>query len=463
MAGIGFILKKLTQREDLLGLVDAFIRASIISAGPWILTVLTLSTIMMFGRELLPFEEAFNFQSIIIYNFCFSLVLTAPISLTTTRYLADTIYAKDVSGTPGMLFGALSLVLLIEGPIACILYFGIAKLTFLMALLAVINFLLIAIIWMVAIYLTALVAYDAVTGAFFAGLFVSLILTVLAALYGDDETMLAGFSLGMAVIIALLITQILSEYPYPFKEPYAFLGAFREYWEVALSGLFFNMAIWVDKWVMWTSPDRLHLPNNLIIYPHYDASAFMANLITIPAMAIFLIFIETEFFEKYLRFYEEIRQGATMKKIISNQEEIWSFVLHATRRLLIAQVLVAILVIGIAPTVFEAFGINFMQLGMFRMCVIGASYQILILFLSILLWYFDNRRDALLLHIFYFISNGVLTYISMELGFSFYGAGFALSAILSCLFAAYLIEREVTKLPYHTFVTHNTSLRARHT
>lgn len=463
MAGIGFILRKLTQREDLIGLVDAFIRASIISAGPWILTVITLSLIMMFGRELLPFEEAFNFQSIIIYNFCFSLVLTAPISLTTTRYLADTIYAKDVSGTPGMLFGALTLVFLIEGPLACILYFGIAKLSFLMALLAVINFLLIATIWMIAIFLTALVAYDAVTGAFFAGLVVSLVCTVFAALYGNDETMLASFSLGLAIIIALLITQILAEYPYPFKTPFLFLPAFFHYWQVALSGLFFNMAIWVDKWVMWTSPDSLHLPNNLILYPHYDASAFMANLITIPAMAIFLLFIETEFFEKYLRFYEEIRQGATMKRILSNQEEIWKFVLHATRRLLVAQILIALLIIVCAPVVFEALGINFMQLGMFRMCVVGASYQILILFLSILLWYFDNRRDALLLHIFYFISNGILTYFSMELGFSYYGSGFALSAILSCILAAYFIEREVTKLPYHTFVTHNTSLRARQT
>ncbi|EQD64568.1 hypothetical protein B1A_08796, partial [mine drainage metagenome] len=42
MAGIGFALRKLSNREDLSSIVSGFILSAIVAAGPWILTTVGL-------------------------------------------------------------------------------------------------------------------------------------------------------------------------------------------------------------------------------------------------------------------------------------------------------------------------------------------------------------------------------------------------------------------------------------
>ena len=40
MAGIGFELRKLLRRDSLLGLLQAYTYAGLISSGPWVLSIL---------------------------------------------------------------------------------------------------------------------------------------------------------------------------------------------------------------------------------------------------------------------------------------------------------------------------------------------------------------------------------------------------------------------------------------
>lgn len=439
-------------------MVEAFARASVVSAGPWIMTVITLGIVMIFGKELMPLQLALDFQSIIIYNFCFTLVLTAPLSLPSTRYLADSIYIQDVSNTPGMVTGALALVYAVQAPLAIWFYYFYANFSFFVASFAIFNGLLISTIWMLSIFVTALSDYYSVTRGFLYGMSVALILTLIGSLYRQETFMLIGFNIGLGIIVAYLAAQVLAEYPYLYRDPFAFLSSFWRYKELMLSGLIYNSAIWVDKWVMWSAPEAIRLPNNLVLYPHYDSAAFLAYLTTIPAMALFLINIETEFFEKYLRFYEEVRRGATFRKIVENQQELRRVLLIHSRNALILQITIGILVIVATPQIFKLLNINFIEEGMFDLLVVGASYQVLVLFITIILWYFDNRKKVLLLHAVYLITNFAFTWIAMGLGFTYYGLGFAASALLTFLLAAFLVEEEIKNLPYRTFVANNRSI-----
>ena len=49
MAGIGFELRKLARRDDLMGVVASLAHASVVSTGPWIMTILALASIDVFG------------------------------------------------------------------------------------------------------------------------------------------------------------------------------------------------------------------------------------------------------------------------------------------------------------------------------------------------------------------------------------------------------------------------------
>ena len=100
--------------------------------------------------------------------------------------------------------------------------------------------------------------------------------------------MLLGFSGGLAYILFLLIARVLAEYPYQVAHPFRFLSQFRQYWELALGGLLYNAAIWVDKWVMWFAPDSEVLASGMVSYPDYDTAMFLAYLSIVPSMAVFV-------------------------------------------------------------------------------------------------------------------------------------------------------------------------------
>ena len=60
MAGVGFVLRKLTARGDLLGLAQGYFHASVSSSGGWLFTILTLSAITFFGPRFATYDDLSN-------------------------------------------------------------------------------------------------------------------------------------------------------------------------------------------------------------------------------------------------------------------------------------------------------------------------------------------------------------------------------------------------------------------
>ena len=87
MAGIGFVIRKLAQRGDLTGIFMSYLYAAIISSGPWLFTIISLGLLVLIGNQLMLSDELSVFRIIIIYNFSFSLVFSAPVFMVATRYL----------------------------------------------------------------------------------------------------------------------------------------------------------------------------------------------------------------------------------------------------------------------------------------------------------------------------------------------------------------------------------------
>src|SRR6516164_2638925 len=124
MAGIGFELRKLVERDDLLGIAEGYGYAALAASGPWLFTILSLAAIFLLGAPANSPRELAIFRIIIVYNFSFSLVLTAPGAMMMTRYLADAIYARDVREVPASMLGGLLLTYGVTVPFAAFLYIG---------------------------------------------------------------------------------------------------------------------------------------------------------------------------------------------------------------------------------------------------------------------------------------------------------------------------------------------------
>lgn len=458
MAGIGFELRKLTRRDDLLGIVQGYTHSALAATGPWLITIISLSAVVLFGSSVLSAEELSTFRLIIIYNFAFSLVMTGPVVMIATRFLADSLYARDVQEAPGMLLGSLIVVVASQIVIVAPFYLLYVNLDGTTRLVAIANFFLISGVWLASAFLTALKDYNAVTGTFATGMVLSMLSTPLLARADSSAGTLIGFSSGIAFIFFALMARVFAEYPYKVAHPFEFRGYYRKYWELAASGLVYNLGIWIDKWVMWSAPESITLKSRMVSYPDYDSAMFLAYLTIVPSMAAFLLAVETDFFDQYVQFYRDIQQHATYERIQANQKEIILSILRGGRTFVILQGSICLVTILAAPQIFGLLNINFRQLGMFRIGVLGAFFHILFLGLSILISYFDLRRAALGIQTLFLVLNGGFTYMFISWGFPYYGYGYFLATLAAFIASFVVLARFIGNLPYETFVANNTSV-----
>lgn len=458
MAGIGFVLRRLAKRDDLTGLIQAYTHSALASTGPWLFTVIALTGIVLLGQQVSSPEEVFNFKIIITYNFSISLVLTAPVFIVCTRFLADHIYSHDPTPIPGMLIGAHFTILVTQLPIIIALYLFIAKLPTQLALLGAVNFIIISCIWITSTFLTALKDYKSISSAFAIGLFTALMGTAYLGRNLGAVGMVLGFTGGLSIILSLMIAKIFTEYPYPYSNPLFFLSYFTKFKLMVFGGIFFNLGIWIDKWIMWGAPDAIRAKCGLWLNPQYDAAMFLAYLSIAPAMGLFVFSIETGFYEKYLLFYRDIEHKATLANIRENHRALTRTILSSTGSVLVLQGTICLSMALVAPKIVEFLRLPFESVSILRLGLLGAAFHVFYTFVLIILSYFNSGQLILKLQILFFVLNAILTYAFMHLGKTFYGTGVVIAAIVSFFITGYFTLKFVIHLPFHTFITNNTSL-----
>lgn len=443
------------RQNDLSSIVSAYFHSAMASSGPWIVTILTLGSFFLLGRSFFSNEAYIEFRLIIMFNFSVSLVVSSPITNCSTRYLADIIYLQQPQKGAGLMIGMLYIMFGIGLPISSIYYIFFTDMHAAEKFQAILNFMLITGIWHAAVFISALKYYKAITISFVLGMLLSLFGAIKLA--GDYAMigMLAGFNVGLAYIFASLVALVFIEYPSSIEDLFKVASYLKRYWEIALGFLAYAAGLWVDKWLMWFAPESVQLPNGMRMFPDYDSAMFISYLTVIPAMALFLLSQETNFYIAYLRFYSGIQRHDNFDKIKVNHEGLIGAVGYLARNLLLLQGFICLIALILAPYIFQVLGINLVQIGMFRSGVLGAAFQILSLFAMVLLSYFDDRRGLLALQLLFLFSNAFFTYLTLHWGIAFYGYGFFAASLLTFVAAAITLERYLRALPYHTFVTQN--------
>src|SRR5260370_37357002 len=107
MAGIGFALERLYRSTSLGDRVASFAHASIVAAGPCLLSVLCIWLISATISEVEGKTTIAAFRALIIYSFALSFVVTAPIALVSARLISDMLHDLRVADISGIMLVAL--------------------------------------------------------------------------------------------------------------------------------------------------------------------------------------------------------------------------------------------------------------------------------------------------------------------------------------------------------------------
>src|SRR2546426_890753 len=107
MAGIGFALDRLYRSSSIADRMASFAHASVVAAGPCLLSVFCIWLISAFNSETEGRTTTAEFRALVIYSFALSFVVTSPIALVSARLVSDRLHDRDVGAIPGVMLAAL--------------------------------------------------------------------------------------------------------------------------------------------------------------------------------------------------------------------------------------------------------------------------------------------------------------------------------------------------------------------
>src|SRR6266849_6160613 len=429
----------------------SFAHASIVAAGPCLLSVLCIWLISATVSELEGKTTIAAFRALIIYSFALSFLVTAPIALVSARLISDKLHDLRVADIPGIMLAAFasSAVLLVAS--ATVLFGLPLDLEEAAVIAAVANCALIGLIWVACLFASVTRDYTSVT-AFFA---VGMALAVLGVTVGYNqrpslEIMLWGFNVGLAATLFGLLARIIATFPFAVSgiaaPARALARAVVVYWPIALGGLFGAIGAWVDKWVVWFSPYGTQIQYGLLHAPLYDSAMFLSYLVVIPAYAAFIIHLEVKFFRNYRLFYSSILEHATLAQIRAHGRRLRDETIASLSSITVPQLVICALVALSAPALINLLDMQFRQVGTLRLGLIGAAFQFLFITCSSLTLYFDRRMVFFALQAVFLALNAAATSALLALGPNYLGLGFLAASAVSALIAYLTLARTLYRL-----------------
>jgi len=451
MAGIGFELKRIMRHETFLSEFTAYLYSAMISSGPWLMSILCLAVLGIFrGGDNASAHELF--RSTVVYIYASSLIFSGILQLVCTRYLADQLYEQNIDNVL-TIFYTCTMMILSLGTILSGLAFWFFEISLMHKFLAVLLFLVINMIWLSMIFLSAVKDYHSVVFSFAIGSFISIILVFrLGAIIGVEGDLL-GYLIGQSVTLFWLIARLIAEFPASGFWDRGLISYFKKFWDLACIGFCFNLGIWADKFVFWTAPDSNVIVPYFRTHTLYDSPLFFSYLTIVPTLAMFMLKIETSFYDHYRKYYSKVIGKKDMANILEEKNLMIETLKESIREIFIIQGSITIICIVFTPEIIKALNFTILQAPIFRITLIGAFLNILLVINVIILFYFDQRKSVLLVTIVFLCCNSGFSFLTTRLGIQYYGYGYTYCCLFSLLTAFHQLDYKMKNLEYITFTS----------
>lgn len=445
MAGIGWKLERMLAKGTLSSTFQAYLTGVAITSAPWLLTTAVLVTLRLLARGQTSLDLA-NVELLITISYSVTLVLSAPVHVVVSRYVADRLYERRLEHIGQPLRRALAFTVLGFLAIGA----GVMALVGAPAELGIPAAMLTATIagqWLLLGAGGGMSAPAGVLGAFTIGTVTSVLAAVALerGLGLGARGYLCGFTVGQGVALLLMLVRVLRDLPPEETEvpSGALRGAFREYRLLAASALLVHAAVWIDKLCTWllagAGPARMLASASALVW-----------FAVIPAFAWIYIHVETAFYRAFRGYFGGIESGARLDELEAAAARIRNEAARLVRGAATVQLTVLALAELAAPMIVTALGLPDEAVLAVRIGLFGASLQVLTLLGLLLLYYLDLRREACIIAAAQLVSIATATLIAVSLGAP-PAIGSAVGSLVPTILAIATVRRVVSSIVPDTF------------
>jgi polysaccharide biosynthesis protein PelG len=453
MAGIGFQLKRLFREEGIIVNAKAYGYASIVTIGPMALCIF----LIIFSQFLLeamdtPFIERDRFMAATQYAFIFSQIVTGGFNMVISRYVADMTFMKKEENVLASMYGLISICLLIGGVLAFILYFQ-SPLSFYFKLFSYLFFCELIIIWVQSMYVSALKDYMRIVKSFLWGVSIAAVLlfiTVKFLHYNHATALFICLDIGFLVIIMMFLKNIKGFFRINNFSYFDFIIYIERFPLLLLTGLLYNIGLYGHNIIVWKiSSLQMEVDHTFLIAPYYDVPVFYAYLTMLPAMVIFMVSVETSFYEAYKLYYQRILEGFSLQDILIAKRNMFEIIEVELKFLTEVQLFVTITTLAVGVQFLPKIGMTSEQIHIFTMLVLGNLFFSIMFTCILILLYFDAQKASLIATFLFSISSIILTIMTVWL--ENYGLSVFLSSFIGLVVVLSRLKEYLTNIDYYTF------------
>lgn len=437
MAGIGFELRKIFRGTSISSRIKGITFATMTTIGPTLIFLAMLIGINLSLSALNVSEkDQIFFSCATLYLFLFSIIITGTTGTTITRFISDRIHDNEEDSIPAAMFGTSILIsglaALFAGIIVVLLYLdGITDLVMLISLY--ILTIVVSITYNLMFFISALKEYLKITAAFFIGIIMGALTFVLLYQF-TTLNVLISILMAMVVIFTvidlMLIYLILTFFNHSNRDYFAFLAYFKKYPYLFLSGFFYIVTLYVPNILYWLFSDIAIQVSIFRVAPSYDMALFLAILVNLSTPVIFVVKVETKFFEKYQKYVGSLINGTfgvieKYRKIMLKTMDIELFYIYEV------QLIITIILTCAGILLLPMLGFGGMILNYFLLLSIGVYCTYLMYFTVVFLYYFDDQFGSFITTLTFFVATLMATLIALKLGVAYYPAALFVGGLVS--------------------------------
>lgn len=441
MAGIGFELRKVFQKESISSKIKGTIYAAMTTIGPTIIFLVMLSGINYALKRLnAADEEQVFFSSACLYVFVFAIILSSILNTITARYVSDMIFEKKDEKIPPALFGSMfisSISSALFALIICTLLYTKynIELSFLCGyyLFAV----MISLTYTIMSFVSAIKEYTKITISFLIGVaggFVVFFIFYFIFHFAVLTAVMYSMPIAFLIINIIIVYYVLSFFNYSGRNYFEFISYFKKYPLLVLSGVFYIVGLYASNIIYWFFSDISMQVKIFHVAPSYDMASFLAILINLTAPVIFNVKVETQLFEKY-KYYMTALSNANYaaiektRKLLCNTINVQLFFIYEV------QLIITILMTCLGILFFPMLGLGgltldfFLLLGLAMFCIFSMYFTI------IMLYYFDDQLGSCIASAIFLGVTILAAIFALRLGTGYYALAPLIGGLTGLIYA----------------------------
>jgi len=456
VAGVGFELKKLFTARTAAGHIKAYSYSAIITAGPFaLMTSMVLAVQSLFAYYGIEGEAAQIFVASVVYAFVFSQIFSAGFIMVLTRYLADSLSLGRFADATASLFG-MGAILTTLGAAAAGIFFWDKPLPLLTKWLGYLFFAELLLAWTESVYLSAVKRYSRLLVSYLIGVLLSIFLVWVFLTHTNllpEQSGLLAMDIGMGLINLLFLLHITGYFGMPRGgQNFAFLPYFERHWRLFLTASFYMLGLFLPNVIIWYGEWGVLVGGTYLYSPIYDVVTFYAFLSILPLMTMFVVTVETNFYERYAHYFTYITQKGNFREIDDARKDLLHTLWFELRHIIEFQLVFTLVALAVGNYLLSWSGITYNQVNMYNVLLFGAFFTGLLQLVYILLVYFDYQKSVLSLSAVFFLSNLVLGLWGLYFGGTYsYGFTFFLAAALSFIWAFIKLNHFAKRINYLVF------------